>query len=227
MWGCGAALRGLTPHAALSMSWSFATPRKAKHHGASPSSTYVSATEMLRAARGVSPFKRPAAPLRSLPTVRFEPHVSTWGRRVAQPRSVSPRPNAHRPPPLPTPMHHAYRLSPPQCTTPTASSHPDAQRSPPLPTPTICTPKDVMTHKAEAGAHSHIAAIRAKRRRAQPRRVVCSPFGRRTDSVGVGCLRAVRRSWRRPRRVRTGVHTPSWATRVRRHAQRGQPAHSH
>jgi hypothetical protein len=157
MWGCEAALRGLTPHAALSMSWSFTTSRRAKHHGASPSSTYVSATEKLRAARGVSPFKRPAAPLCSLLTVRSEPQVSTWGRRVAQPRSVSAHPDAprlpplpapmhnlgaplptpmiHLSPPLPTPMHHAYRLFPPRCTSPTASTHPDAQQKSPLPTP--------------------------------------------------------------------------------------------
>ena len=91
-WGRCSAL----PHAALSMSWSFATPRRAKHHGTSPPSTYVGTTNMLRAARGVSPFKRPAAPLRSLPTVRFEPHVSTWGRRVAQPRTASPHPDPIR-----------------------------------------------------------------------------------------------------------------------------------
>ena len=47
---------------------------------------------------------------------------------------------------LPTPMHNAYRLCPPRCTSPTASphpddpsltasAHPDAPRPPPIPTP--------------------------------------------------------------------------------------------
>jgi hypothetical protein len=136
-WCCGAALRGLTPHAALSMLWSFAALRRAKHHGASFLHNVCWHHNMLSAARGVSPFKRPAAPLCSLLTVRSEPQVSTWGRRCAAPRCVSPHPDAQRLPSLLTPMHNHNLLFPPRCTTTTAYPHPDVHRSPIIPTPMI------------------------------------------------------------------------------------------
>jgi hypothetical protein len=147
-WGCGAALRGLTPHAALSMLWSFAALRRAKHHGASFLHNVCWHHNMLSAARGVSPFKRPAAPLCSLLTVRSEPQVSTWGRRVVVRDASLPTPMIQRPPPLPTPMiqrqppirapmHNHNRRSAPRCTTTTAYPRPDAQPQPPIPTSMI------------------------------------------------------------------------------------------
>jgi hypothetical protein len=57
-------------------------------------------------------------------------------------KTASPHPDAPRLPPIPTPMHHAYRRSPPRCTTKTASSRPDD------PSPTAASHPDGPPHRA-------------------------------------------------------------------------------
>jgi hypothetical protein len=113
---CGAAgrLKGLTPRAALSISvaakhveegdapWCFAFLDVAKLH------------DMLNAAWGVSP--RRAAPQ------HHQPLSQQCGSSPMCQHGVGALHNLAAP--LPTPMHHAYRLSPPRSTTKIASPHP-------------------------------------------------------------------------------------------------------
>jgi hypothetical protein len=118
--------------------------------------------------RGASaPGEQPAAPPRSKSTVQPEPQVSTWGRRVVQPRNASSHPDARHKPFIRThrrPHDASLRTRTVRRIWPT--SHRDdkkrscqirrtraAQRSPPLPTPILrdaCIRKPIAPRSASS-----------------------------------------------------------------------------